>query len=151
MGIKYPNLGRRGDNRADDLERRVRELEYAMRRVPVRWPGAPPSAIRMLVITGGNTLSDGVTPGIKYSAVTDVPTLYDPAVDTSYIDGLGYGNLWVNGVDQGPVLIVNDGRAGSMINKALFYTDRVPVLTTSSIPLSGDPTQSVTAYVPYFT
>jgi len=65
---------------------------------------------RTILIKGGNTL-DTAQLGVKYSTVTTVPSAYDPNVTTSFIDGIGRGTLYVNGVAQdGYVLVVNDER-----------------------------------------
>lgn len=123
------------------------DLTYAVVRA------SPLPAAMILTITGGNTLADAVTLGIKkVSTISSVPSAYDPNVDTTFIDGIGRGTLELDGVAQsGFVLIVNDGRLASPVTFALFATGRVACFAVSSILISGSATgASVTVYVPYF-
>ncbi len=138
-------------------ERRADMQAREARNIPARWkvgPGGSP--LMYITITGGNTLSDGSTLGIKLKTglggVATVPSVYDPNVTTTFVDGIGRGVLTIAGVVQsGYVLVVNDQESMSAIQTALAATWRVTVLpTTRFIPLSGDPTQGVNAYQPYF-
>jgi len=91
---------------------------------------------RWIVIDKGNTLEEG-SDGIKYVAsVTSVPTAYDPdAVDT-FIDGVGRGTLYLQGVAQtGYVLVVNSD-AGTFRN-ALVQSDVVWVGNPIPMPVDG--------------
>ena len=77
----------------------------------------------VLSIVGGNTLETTQT-GINYQSgtITSVPSAYDPNVTSSFIDGIGRGTLYKDGVAQtGYVLIVNDDR-GTFRN-ALLVSD----------------------------
>ncbi len=148
-----PNLGARRENREALLEARIRQLEQTIKRIPSRWPVSS-TTLYHLVIDRGNTLSDGSTLGIKYSSspIATVPSLYDPTVTSSFIDGIGRATLYVNGVAQtNKVLVVNDGRGDSTINYALFANDRCQTTGLQiTIPLVSDATQSVSCYTPYF-
>lgn len=109
------------------------------------------SGLYTLEIDRGNTLSDGVTLGIKWAspAPTTVPTLYDPAVDTAFVDGIGRATLRIDGVSQGKVLVAHYDGNGSPLNLALFQGQ--VVLTspaTLALPLVSDASQSVTLYIP---
>lgn len=87
-----------------DLRRRV-----SQRPVPI----LPFQPIRTILIKDGNTL-DTTQLGVKYvgAGVSTVPSAYDPNVTTSFIDGIGRGTMYVNGVAQnGYVLVVNDSRS----------------------------------------
>lgn len=92
------------------------DLTEIRRRITMRpevIPGVP-VVVRRIYIDQGNTLDTGEK-GIKYegSEITEVPTAYDPDSDTSFIDGIGRGQLEINGVLQsGYVLVVNDIRSG---------------------------------------
>ena len=98
----------------------------------------------VLTITGGNTLETGQD-GINYASgtISSVPSAYNPNVDTTFIDGIGRGVLYKNGVAQtGYVLIVNDDR-GTFRN-ALLVTDGP--ITTGSVLIAGPGGTFVTAY-----
>lgn len=87
-----------------DLQRRVTQ------RPDIILPYTP---IRTILIKDGNTL-DTEQLGVAYSltGVNTVPSAYDPNVDSSFIDGIGRGTLYINGVAQdGYVLVVNDSRS----------------------------------------
>ncbi len=125
-------------------------------RIPVIYPrgGASDTSFAEVQIVGGNTLADG-SPGIKYvdAGVAAVPSAYDPSVTTSFIDGIGRGVLFIDGVPQaGYVLVVADNR--SSIHYALkggvsANGEYVATPTTVSIPVTGTmPVQHVTCYVP---
>lgn len=122
-----------------------------------RLPVIPPkpalgsSSIYTLEIDRGNTLSDGSTLGIKWAspAPTTVPSLYDPTVTSSFVDGIGRATLRINGVSQGFVLVAHYTGNGSPLTLALFSGQVVLTsAATVTLPLSGDPTQTVTLYVP---
>lgn len=136
-----------------EMQREIRWLKNEMAKRPIKTRGGSPTAQKWIKIDRGNTLNDGITLGIKYVAggVATVPSLYDPTVTSTFIDGIGRGTLYVNGTDSGLVLVVNANIFNvSIIVQALFTNDRVQAITTVAIPLAGDPTQSVTCYVPYF-
>ncbi len=111
--------------------------------------GSAANPIYTLQIIGGNTLDDAVTDGIKYEStpIADVPSLYDPDVDTTFVDGIGRAALFIDGVLQtGYVLVLHDSSGGSIVD-ALFADDIcLTTPTTTSLPLAGDPTQSVSLY-----
>lgn len=135
------------------LCRRVDTLQAQLALRPVLIPpGGNAQPTRTLLITGGNTLSDGSTLGIKYvsAGVSAVPSLYDPNVTTTFIDGIGRAQLMVNGVLQsGYVLVVHSPLSGG-ITDALFANDLClasPV--KSNIPVTGDPNNAtVSCYIP---
>ena len=105
-----------------------------------------------LVIVGGNTLSDGVTDGIVYEAggLTDVPSIYDPDVDTTFLDGIGRAILYIDNIAQSNyVLVAHYAGNGGGYMRALYADQEIGTsANTTTLPLSGDPTQSVTLYVP---
>lgn len=139
------------NNLNGELERRLSAIERRLGELPSRWAGGSATQIYTLDIIGGNTLDDGVTAGIVYSEtpIADVPSLYDPDVTSSFIDGIGRARLYIDGISQpGYVLVVHDGGSGAITN-ALFAGDLcLASPSTVSIPLASDPTQSVTAYRP---
>ena len=131
-----------------DLRAETRRLRHEMYQRPLR-PPRTRSGVYRLTIVGGNTLDDAVTDGIVYEStpIATVPSLYDPNVTSTFIDGIGRATLSIDGVAQsGYVLVVHDSDA-TVISDCLFAGDvclTSPVTTT--ILLSGDPTQAVQAY-----
>ena len=124
----------------------VAVLQRDTQKIPVIVPRVDPvTNIYGLSVTGGNVL-DGGQQGIKYQSgtVTSVPSAYDPNVTTAFIDGIGRGQLQVNGaVQTGYVLIVNDDR-GSFRN-AVVVGD--PLISTGSVQIQvGSSGVYVTAY-----
>lgn len=119
--------------------------------VPPR-PALGTSRRYALQIIGGNLLSDGITEGIVYEAggVTDVPSLYDPTVDSSFVDGIGRAILYINDVAQADyVLVAHYSGNGSSRMRALYADQVVPTSAdTITLPLSGDPSQTVSLYLP---
>ncbi len=136
----------------DELRAELRRLRREVSQRIIKPPkGSAGSLTRRIAITGGNTLATGQD-GILYesSEITSVPSAYDPSVDTTFIDGIGRGIYYLNGVSQGYVLVVNDGRSGSVINFDLLGGDDYDVgdvATTVSIEVSGGGGTTVTAYV----
>ncbi len=133
---------------------KVKRLERDQQR-PVVVPPKPSlsnSHTYALQIVSGNVLSDGVTDGIKYNAsgVTDVPSLYDPTVTSSFVDGIGRAILYIDNVAQAAyVLVAHYSGNGSSRLRALYADQVVPTsANTITLPLSGDPSQTVTLYVP---
>lgn len=138
----------------DDLLRDVRQIRQELAQRPLRVPPGVTTKSYRITTAGGNTLVTGQA-GIKFSssAITNVPTAYDPAVDTSFIDGIGRGTLFIEGVSQGFVLICNDGSNGSAVNFDLQSVsgdaDVISVtLATKSLTVGGNPDVTVVAYVP---
>ena len=128
----------------------VRRLKQSLAKRPIKPPKGSSTALMTVTITGGNTLTTGQA-GIKYSSslITTVPSLYDPNVTSSFADGIGRGQLRINGTLQtGFYLVVND--PNSPIQRALVQNDVIAVYNTVGIPLATDPDQSVTCYVPLF-
>jgi hypothetical protein len=142
------------DRRLIDLEREVRRLRQSQAQRPIKPPkgGGADVQIYTLLIIGGNTLDDSVTDGIVYEStpLVDVPSIYDPDVDTTFIDGIGRAQLFIDGVLQaGNVLVLHDASGGA-ITEALFANDIcLTSPATSSLPLDSDPLQSVTLYRAY--
>lgn len=133
------------------LVREVGLLRQELAQRPLRGGGGGSSSLYTLEIDRGNTLSDGSTLGIKWAspAPTTVPSLYDPTVTSSFVDGIGRATLRINGVSQGLVLVAHYSGNGSPLTLALFSGQVVLTsAATVALPLSGDPTQSVTLYVP---
>jgi hypothetical protein len=135
-----------------DLEAEVRRLRQAQAQRVVKPPkGSASSALLTLEIDRGNTLSDGVTLGIKWAspAPTTVPSLYDPTVTSSFVDGIGRATLRSNGTSLGLVLVAHYTGNGSPLTLSLFQNQVVLTSTaTLTLPLVSDATQSVTLYVP---
>ena len=96
------------DDHLRDLQRRLADAHRRLDRVPARWAqgGSAPSS-RVLVIGGGNAalIGSGLE-GIQYASSFTAAAAYDPNVTTVYPSGLGWGYLFVNGVQKdGKVLI----------------------------------------------
>ncbi len=143
--------------RAARIQRLAEMRALEQRNIPARWKVPAPASAMYLTIVGGQTLSDAITLGIKYydsgidGYLTTVPSLYDPNITSTFIDGIGRATLTIDDtVQSGYVLVVNDGRNASAIRTALAATWRVMTLGTITLPLASDATQSVTLYVPYF-
>lgn len=132
----------------DALRRELVALrrEVAQRNV-IPPKGASAVSLRTVSVVSGQTLTSGQA-GVKYSsaAVTSVPSAYDPAVTSTFIDGIGRGTLYVNGIVQsGYVLLLNDSTCA--IQRALVVSDVVAVQNAVSIPVAGDPNgASVSVY-----
>ena len=121
-----------------DLKRRVAAMPVV---VSPYQPG--PVYVR---VSGGNVLDNGVS-GIKYSAslIASVPSLYDPNVTSSFIDGIGRGQLIKGGVLQtGYVLIVNDSR--STWGNAYIVSGSGDILVSSGAVSISGPGGYVLAY-----
>ena len=99
-----------------------------------------------VLIVSGNTLDSGQS-GVVYvesPGVDEVPSAYDPNVTSTFIDGIGRGTLYINGVStDGYVLVVNDSRGVNQF--AVLAGESVFVYRTVEIPVDGGGT--VTAYV----
>ncbi len=119
----------------DQLRAEIRRLTARLDQRPVIATD-PRSPFRFVEIVSGNTLETGQT-GVLYEAtVSSVPSAYDPNVTSSFVDGIGRGTLYVNGVAQtGYVLVVNSD-SGSFRN-ALRVSDRVWVGDLVAIPVDG--------------
>ncbi len=134
-----------------EMRRELARMQREINQRPLA-PGWTATRVSRFIVTGGNTLDDGVTLGIKrsLSLISSVPSAYNPDVDTTFIDGIGRGQMVVDNVTQsGFVLIVNDTRSG--IPAALVSTDRCMSYGAVGIPVSGDPNgATVTCYIPYF-
>jgi hypothetical protein len=139
------------ERRISDLEREVRRLQQELAQRPLKPPkGSSTAQVKRLVIDTGNTLATGQNGIKKTSTITDVPSAYDPTVTSSFIDGVGRGTLWINGVSQGLVLIINDGGGGSNINFDLLGGSDPdvgsPIAALATLTVGGDPNTTVTAY-----
>lgn len=114
-------------------------------------PAGGSSSIYTLDIDRGNTLDDAVTLGVKYTdpAPTTVPSLYDPTVTSSFVNGIGRGTLRINGTSQGLVLIGHYAGNGSSYTLALVqFQTVVTAAATISLPLVSDSSQTVSLYIP---
>lgn len=147
-------MDRETARRIESLEREVRTLRQNLAQRIVKPPkgAASTPSIYHLTIIGGNTLSDGSTTGIvwKSPAPTTVPSLYNPDVDTTFVDGIGRAQLFINGALQtGNVLVANYNGNGSPNQLALAGGNIVMAYpATITLPLVSDATQTVTLYVP---
>lgn len=104
-----------------------------------------PSGGLTIVVDRGNTLEEGSL-GIKYEATVDsVPSLYDPTVTSSFINGIGRGTLYVNGIQQEDKVLIVNSDDGSYRN-ALLQGD--PFISSGAIriPVGGSETEAVYAY-----
>lgn len=130
------------------LQREIRAIWQRLEKIDVQWRLPETSTIK-IVIDRGNTL-DTAQLGIKYAStlISSVPSAYDANVNTSFIDGIGRGTLYRNGVQQtGYVLVVNDSR--SSFGHALLGDnadtdgpDEVWGFTAVAIPVAGGGTVS---------
>ncbi|MEY2855637.1 MAG: hypothetical protein RL030_2769 [Pseudomonadota bacterium] len=122
------------------LTTRLDSLERQLNNIPSRIGSPEPDYL--IVIVGGNTLSSGQN-GIKHvTTQTEVPSDYDPDVDTSYADGWGNAYLYVDGVLQDKkVLVLNDGGLSTLV-ESWELTSPGP----SYLPLAGGGGQFVTFY-----
>ncbi len=122
-------------------------INYAIARI-----AGGSSSLYTLTIDRGNTLSDGSTLGIKWTspAPTTVPTLYDPTVDSSFIDGVGRATLKIDNVSLGLVLVAHYTGNGSSLTLAVWQNQiHATSPATITLPLASDPTQTVSLYVPH--
>jgi len=127
-----------------DMQHEIRKLQQEIERLKRRIeqrpviPGMGAGAQYQTVsIDQGNVLETGQN-GIKYyeGELAEVPSAYNPNVTTSFIDGVGRGTLYINGVSQpGYVLVLNDDR-GSFRN-ALVSSDVIYAGGPVSIPVNG--------------
>jgi hypothetical protein len=125
---------------ADRIKALEREVERLRRRLEQRPVITVTSAIvhdYTVKIVGGNTLETGQAGINAYSGnLPSVPSAYDPTVTSSFIDGIGRGTLYIDGVAQDDyVLIVNDDH-GSFGN-ALLVDDVILAGGPVSISVSG--------------
>lgn len=96
-----------------------------------------PVTFNTVMIDKGNTLDTGQD-GINYfsGSKDNLPSAYDPNVTSTFVDGIGRGTLYVNGVAQaGYVLVVNDNH-GSFQN-ALISGDVIFAGGPISVTVSG--------------
>ncbi len=120
------------------LERRMDAAESLLTRVPLR-DLPQTSRPRIVQIIGGN-LQNGVAT-IKYVSSTTgivLPRAYDPTVDTVYVDGLGYGDLYTSGsLSSTRVLVRNDydGFADSLMGGDCWPVQGFDVLTYGTTPM----------------
>ncbi len=135
------------------LWREIKELRAGLAQRPLRVAPGGSVTLRRIVVIGGQTLATGQD-GIKYSVdeITEVPDAYDPDVDTAFIDGIGVGNMYLNGILSGKVLIVLDNRQ-TLINFDLlggdaYLADRFEPLDPVTIPVDGG--GYISAYPPDF-
>lgn len=126
-----------------ELRAEVERLRRRVEQRPVLQTAVTLPAYRLITIDKGNTLETGQD-GILYQAsVTSVPSVYDPNVTSSFVDGIGRGTLYINGVAQtGYVLVVNSDQ-GSFRN-AMFHND--VFVSTGSVRISAGGTDFVICY-----
>jgi len=90
---------------ARELARIEDLIRERTRNIPSQ-PAEPAGTMRLQIVGGQTTLG---VPMIEYQpGPIAPPKLYVATVDTSYISGLGYATLWVDGVDMGLVLARHD-------------------------------------------
>lgn len=88
-----------------ELTRRVKDLETFTPRIPLRHV-LNRGDILVVKIVGGQTVSG--YPMIQYVADADfhIDKFYDPASDTVYLTGLGYGQLYDGDGQPGEMVLV---------------------------------------------
>jgi hypothetical protein len=124
-------------DRIKALEREVERLRRRLEQRPVITVTSALVKYNTVAIDQGNTLDTGQT-GINYYSGTkdSLPSAYDPNVTSTFVDGIGRGTLYVNGVAQtGYVLVVNDN-TGSFQN-ALVSGDVIYAGGPVSVSVSG--------------
>lgn len=152
----------RQSNEITRLRRENIKLRQALAQRPVKPPKGS-SAVRwhVEIIDGQTAYSVGATTyyGLlkSASAITEVPSVYDPNAFAATpglftaITGIGRGKLYVNGVSQsGFVLVAHYASSPNLITYGILNGEFVESESTVTIPLTGDPTQSVTCYLPLF-
>lgn len=128
------------------MERRIAYLERVLAGFPARFAGGGKPHVYTVSIIGGNMLSSGQQGVKSVSSLTSVPVKYDPTIDTSFIDGVGYGLLGIDGVYDGTkVLVVNNG-GGLTFNSFPLIANNV-IITSGpiAIPVGAGP-DSVDCY-----
>ena len=130
-------------NKIKDMQQEINLLRRRIEQRPLILGTSASVKYRTVVIDRGNILETGQH-GIKFeTVVTSVPSAYDPNVTSSFIDGIGRGTLYVNGVVQdGYVLVVNDS-SGTFQN-ALVNGD--PIFAGGPISIDVDGGGTVKAY-----
>lgn len=112
--------------------------------------GASPNL--RLEVVDGNTLSDGVTLGGKWAtpAPTTVPSLYNPNVDSSFIDGIFRAHLYMDDVLQADLVLVAhwDGNSSPLIRAVSAGQSLGTTSALITLPLVSDPTKTLSFYVP---
>ncbi len=142
-------MGMPEDIRALQQEIRWLKREIAARAVKKKGGGGA-TTLRTIRIDRGNTLTTGQL-GCKYSssAITDVPSAYDPNVTSSFIDGVCRGTLHLNGVAQSGFVLCHNDSTGAL-SEALVTTDVVVVGAAISMTVAGDPATTVLSYPALF-
>jgi hypothetical protein len=122
-------------------EERLAYLERQFALVPA-WVSVGGQSFLTIETIGGNILATGET-GVKWAAVSSVPSQYDPQVDTSFCDGIGVGYLKMNGAyidlpagGHRKVLIVNDS-SGGFSTRALLAGDTFRTVCSKQISVAG--------------
>ena len=130
-------------NKIKDMQQEINLLRRRIEQRPLILGTSASVKYRTVVIDRGNILETGQH-GIKFeTVVTSVPSAYDPNVTSSFIDGIGRGTLYVNGVVQdGYVVVVNDW-SGTFQN-ALVNGD--PIFAGGPISIDVDGGGTVKAY-----
>lgn len=123
-------------NEIKQLKAEIARLSARLDQRPAKITLGRPAAYMFIYVDGGNTLETGQD-GVNYEAsVTSVPSAYDPNVTSSFIDGIGRGTLYRNGVAQtGYVLLVNSD--ASTFGNALLEGDLIWASGPISMPVDG--------------
>jgi hypothetical protein len=102
---------------------------------------------RLVSIIGGNLLGSGAY-GIKFvSALPTVDKFYDPDVDTTFPDGLGYATYYVDGVlEPENVIVIHDW---TIYRAPLISGLVLPVRGTMTIPITPTPVTGPTTITVY--
>ena len=125
-----------GANRAWRVEADRRRTNAENRALPTRHAGGGgvASPVLRIQIIGGNPMASGIE-SLQYAATVTVPQVYDPDVDTSYVQGLGNGWLFIDGIRQpNRVLVRHD-----------FIGDQTPLITGRRVATRGTVTLTYSA------
>lgn len=115
--------------------REIKAIWQRIEKIDVQQRILPSRKYRILIV-GGNTLEEG-SAGINYEAnVPSVPSAYDPDVTSSFIDGVGRGTLYVDGVARDGYVLVLCSDAGTFRN-ALVAGDVVVSGGPIRLPVDG--------------
>lgn len=124
----------RAIDRQDDYRtaRRLLDLERAVRQIPAKFTrGGSVNELRIIII-GGNTVS-GID-CIAYAASVTAGAVYDPNVTAVYPTGMGRGWLYLNGSNQGRVLVRHNLASYS---GPIISGERVVATGTTTVTYSG--------------
>lgn len=137
-GLARVRLQRMNDR--DRINMLERELARLQSRVSLRDPSQPRALTLLRVVAGNNiyTLGGATWTGILYSAsvFTSVPTV-TPTDPTTYVDGLGYGYVRINGSDIGSLVWICNGTVTGSDGTTVAGAVLNAVITNQLVAASG--------------